>query len=95
MYGMAIDINGKGNFFIMQGRRKVWKSGGARSTVVGIISPLVDIGLTVCPPPPPPYNSPVMSSCGLCDILFLSDWIEIQSKIGMFVKSIRIQIIFS
>ena len=31
---------------IYQARRKVWKSGGAGSTVVGIICPPVEIGLT-------------------------------------------------
>ena len=30
-----------------QGRRKVWKSGGPHSTWVGIMCPLVDLGLTV------------------------------------------------
>ena len=33
----------------IQGRRKVWKSGGANCNVVGIICPLVQIGLTDLP----------------------------------------------
>ena len=57
-----------------QARRKVWKSGGASSTVVGIICPpLVEIGLTDLSniggaeaPPAPPWRQP-------CELLWFDE----------------------
>ena len=45
-------------FPLSQGRRKVWKSKGALSTVVGIICPQVEIGLAIWPKTGPHLQQP-------------------------------------